>query len=91
MPAANATTPEDCTTTGSQSTTGDPLCCPAGIRKANAPGDAIMQALADAAGISVIAAVNAQTADANFRFEGPVRYYYPERYYHRPHIPSSFA
>jgi len=60
------------------------ICCSGGTRGENAPGHALMQALADAAGVLVIAAIDPQLTDANFQFEGPIRHYRPAEYYHRP-------
>ena len=57
--------------------------CQPGTPGPAAPGHAIMQELANAAGVLVIAPVNAQFADFQFTFEGPVRHYRPTAYFLR--------
>lgn len=52
-----------------------------GISGPAAPGHRIMQALADAAGVLVMAGVDDQWPDARFQFEGPVRHYRPAEYF----------
>jgi len=72
-----------CAIRGRDATTGADTCCSAGSRGPSAPGHALMEAVSDAAGVLVIAAIDPQLTDANFQFEGPIRYYRPAEYYHR--------
>ena len=88
QPAAGVTPAEAaagaCATRGRSAITGQSMCYSAGTRGANAPGHQIMQALANAAGVLVVAGVNVQLTDSDFQFEGPISHYYPIVYYHRP-------
>jgi len=51
-------------------------CTPGTVARAG-PGHVIMQALADATGVLVIAAFNAQVSDPRIAFEGPVQHFRP--------------
>lgn len=50
----------------------------AGTISATAPGLPTLQSIANAAGVKVVAAVNAQRPDPHFRFEGPVVVRHPQ-------------
>jgi hypothetical protein len=57
--------------------------CTPGTPGPDAPGHVIMRALANEAGVTVVAAVDPQYADHQFSMEGPRRYHRPAVYYRR--------
>lgn len=73
-----------CATEGTESSTGTRICVSAGTLGEAAPGNVLMETLANEAGVVVMAAAWAQIADREFEYEGPVRWYRPNVYYHQP-------
>lgn len=63
-----------------QAVTGTPEASRPGSRRprAVAPGDAILQALANFAGVDVMAGVDTQIPDPEYNFEGPVVHYHSQ-------------